>query len=185
MFCSFSHFSTSVGPQQNKTNLNACLNNFPLLVADMWTRGCLGWEKATAKALLDLQTFVTNGVSSLTLSCLTKSNLHSEQHPSVLVENNDRLPFCCTQSIWIPSLLPFFLFMVNSPNNSWAMEILVNQFFVRSHSDVPYPTICEFIYHGNFPISNTISIDFFLKDLTTISFMKCLMEKMTHFSTLH
>lgn len=68
----------------------------------------LAGKKATAEALLDLQTFVTNGVSSLTLSCLTKTNPHSEQHPSVLVENNDRLPFCCTQSIWILSLLPLF-----------------------------------------------------------------------------
>lgn len=63
-------------------------------------------KKATAEALLDLQTFVTDGVSSLTLSCLTKTSPRLKRHPSVLVGNNDRLPFGGTQSIWILSLLP-------------------------------------------------------------------------------
>lgn len=65
-------------------------------------------KKGTSEALLDLQTFLTNGVSSLTLSCLSKTNAHLKQHPSVLVENNDRLPFCYNQSIWIFSQLPLF-----------------------------------------------------------------------------
>lgn len=61
---------------------------------------------ATAEALLDLQTFVTDGVSSLTLSCLTKTSPRLKRHPSVLVGNNDRLPLGGSQSIWILSLLP-------------------------------------------------------------------------------
>lgn len=104
---SFPHLSTSA----KQTDLKACPDDSSaLLAADTWTRGCLGWEKkekkATAEALLDLQTFVTDGVSSLTLSCLTKTSPRLKRHPSVLVVNNDRLPFDGTQSIWIFSLLP-------------------------------------------------------------------------------
>lgn len=107
------HFSISQVQREHtakQINLNAFPNNiFSLLAADTWTRGCLGWKKkGSAEALLDLQTFLTSGVSSLTLSCLSKTNAHLKQHPSVLVENNDRLPFCYNQSIWIFSLLPLF-----------------------------------------------------------------------------
>lgn len=109
MFCSFPLFFKTA--QQNKqTNKRESLPQRRRPVIGSWyTNKGLSWlKKATAEALPDLRTFVTNGVSSLTLSCLTKTNPHSKQHPSVLVENNDRLPFCCTQSIWILSLLPLF-----------------------------------------------------------------------------
>lgn len=106
---SFSHFSTSAWTH-SKTNKPESLPQQLLPFIGSWyMKKRLSWlKKATAEALLDLQTFVTNGVSSLTLSCLTKTSLHLKQHPSVLVENNDRLPFCSTQSIWILSLLPLF-----------------------------------------------------------------------------
>lgn len=108
-FSSFPHFSTSA-QTHSKTNKPESLPRQLLPFIGSWYMNKrLSWlKKATAEALLDLQTFVTNGVSSLTLSCLTKTNPHLKQHPSVLVENNDRLPFCSTQSIWILSLLPLF-----------------------------------------------------------------------------
>lgn len=128
-------------------------NIFPPLAVDAWTKGCLGWKKATAEAVLDLQTFVTSGVSSLTLSCLSKTNPLSKQHPSVLAQNNDRLPFCGTQSIWILST-PTLLFMLNSLNNSWAIgDYKLINCLLGCRNIALNPTICKltFIYQTHFP----------------------------------
>lgn len=123
-FCSFSPFSTSAWTHSKTNDPESLPQQLRLFIGSWYMNKRLSWlKKATAEASLDLQTFVTSGVSSLTLSCLTKTSPHLKQHPSVLVENNDRLPFCSTQSIWILSLLPPLLFMVNSLNNSWAMGI--------------------------------------------------------------
>lgn len=123
-FCSFSHFSTSAWTHSKTNNPESLPQQLLLFIGSWYMKKRLSWlKKATAEASLDLQTFVTSGVSSLTLSCLTKTSPYLKQHPSVLDENNDRLPFCSTQSIWILSLLHPLLFMVNSLNNSWAMGI--------------------------------------------------------------
>jgi len=104
----FPFFNFSMNTRQNKQTESVPGQHLPF-IGSWYMNKRLSWlKKATAEAFLDLQTFVTNGVSSLTLSCLRKTSLHSKQHPSVLVENNDRLPFSCTQSIWILSLLPLF-----------------------------------------------------------------------------
>lgn len=80
-------------------------------------------KKATAEALPDLRTFVTNGVSSLTLSCLTKTSPHLKQHPSVLVGEQWQIAFPQHSKHLDPFSTPPLLFMVNSLNNSWAMGI--------------------------------------------------------------
>lgn len=103
----FSFFSFNINTQE--TDHEHALATFSLYWQVIHEQEVvLSLKKATAEAFRDLQTFVTNGMSSLTLSCLSKTNPHSKQHPSVLVEHNDKLPFRCTQSIWILSLFPFF-----------------------------------------------------------------------------
>lgn len=129
------HFSISQVQCEHtakQINLNAFPNNiFSLLAADTWTRGCLDWKKkGSAEALLDLQTFLTSGVSSLTLSCLSKTNAHLKQHPSVLVEQWQIAFLLQSKHLDLFSTPPL-LFMVNSLNNSWAMGFykLINCLF--------------------------------------------------------
>lgn len=133
----------------------------------------LSWlKKATAEVVLDFQTFVTSGVSSLTLSCLSKTNPLSKQHPSVLAENNDRLPFCGTQSIWILST-PTLLFMLNSLNNSWAIgDYKLINCLLGCRNIALNLTICKYIYQTNFPSTTVYLLKTSFQDLCTFTFWK-------------
>lgn len=145
-FCSFPPFvNLSMTTTSKQTNFESLPRQLLLFIGSWYMNKRLSWlKKATAEALLNLRTFVTNGVSSLTLSCLTKTNPHSKQHPSVLDENNDGLLFRLHSKHLDLPRPPSLFFSSEQPEKQLGNgNLQVNQLFVRSHGNAPYPTICE------------------------------------------